>query len=99
MRRGLPRVARSKQHQPERHTLRFESWAGTSAPHKRSVTHGSHGGNVTTYRIEWWNGWTNRLRVSTVKVADKPKDWRKVIRDKHHMVSVLDIHILSIKEK
>lgn len=53
---------------------------------------------MRTFKIEWRNGWTNRGRVTTVKVSEPPQDWRQIIKDKAGMVSVLDVHVLAVRE-
>lgn len=54
---------------------------------------------MTTYRVEWLNTMSGRMRVTNFKVEQKPDDWRQLIRERHNMFSVLDIHILGVQEK
>lgn len=53
---------------------------------------------MTTYRVEWLNTMTGRMRVTNLKVSEKPSDWRQLIKERHNMISVLDIHIFSAQE-
>lgn len=53
---------------------------------------------MVKYRVEWLNAVTGRMRVTNLKVSEKPSDWRRLIKERHNMVSVLDIHIFSAQE-